>query len=432
MADEKAQSGRIEMSVNGVENHGEGLGKASRRTFLKGAAALAVGSSLARGARGSVARSGRATLAYVGSYSSPQGPEGSRGNGEGIYLFEVDPSTGALTQREVFRNGMNPSWITFNPARTHLYSSNETQTYNGKASGAISAYAIERPTGRLKLLNTVSSEGAGPAYMSIHPSGKYALVANYAAGTVAVIAIGRSGELGLATYVHHDRGAAGAKHASSAPPGSFAISGHGRPHAHMIHADPSGRYVLSTDLGMDKIFVWKFDAEKGTLAPHQSVSLPTGDGPRHFAFHPNGRWVYSAQEEASTLTFFEYDGPSGRLTRQGAVSTLPKGFAGTNFASEIRVSSDGRFVYVGNRLHDSTAFFSIGADGAPTFAGEAWTRGDYPRSFNFDPTGNFLYSCNQRADAITTFHVHRETGGLTFTGRYTPVGTPSCIIFLPL
>ncbi len=405
-------------------------GSASRRSFLKGAAALAVNAPLARAYPEKLHRGGEATFAYVGTYSSPEGPEGIRGNGKGIYLFAVDAATGALAEREVFPNTMNPSWVTFNPAKTHLYCVNETHSYKGQATGSVSAYLIDRSTGRLSLLNTVSSEGSGPAHMSLHPSGKFALVANYAGGTIAVIAIGPKGELGAATFVHHDEGPVGATHATSAPPGSFAISGHHSPHAHMIHADPSGRYVLSTDLGMDKIFVWKFDSNRGTMALHQTVSLPSGDGPRHFAFHPNGRWFYSDEEEASTLTFFEYDAAHGRLRERGAVSALPKGFAGTNFSSEVRVSPDGRFVYVANRLHDSIARFALAADGFPTFAGETWTRGDYPRSFNFDPTGNFVYSCNQRADAVTVFRVHQPTGELTFTGQYVPVGTPASIIFL--
>ena len=161
-----------------------------------------------------------------------------------------------------------------------------------------------------------------------------------------------------------------------------------------------------------------------------SAPLPAGDGPRHFAFHPNGRWLYSLQEEGSTLVTFDYDPTRGKLTLKQTISSLPKGFAGTNFTSEVLVSPDGRFVYAADRLHDSIAFFSIGDTGALTFAGEEWTRGDYPRSFNIDPAGNFLYSCNQRADAIACFRINRQTGGLTFTGQYTPVGTPAIIIFL--
>ena len=407
--------------------------KASRRTFLKSAAALGVsGQALAR-VRGSSSNSiGRRILAYVGTYNSPQGPEGSKGNGQGIYLFQMDPSSGALTPREVIPDASNPSWLAFDPSRTHLYAGEEIFDYKGGSSGSVSAFAIDRATGHLTLLNTVSSEGAGPAHLSVHPSGKYVLVANYAGGTVAVLPIPPNGELGPATDVKHDEGQVGPANATSAPAGSFAISGYDHPHAHMIQADPSGRFVLASDLGLDQIFIWRFDLEKGKLAPHQpaSVALPPGDGPRHFTFHPNGRWMYSLQEEGSTLVLFDYDAASGHLTAKQTISTLLKGFNGTNFTSEVAVSPDGRFVYAANRLHNSIAFFSIDDEGRLTFAGEAWTRGDYPRSFSIDPTGNFLYVCNQRSDVVTTFRINRSTGSLTFTGQYTPVGTPAIIVFL--
>ena len=173
----------------------------------------------------------------------------------------------------------------------------------------------------------------------------------------------------------------------------------------MIEADPSGRFVLAADLGLDQILVWKFDEANGALTPNDppSVALPSGDGPRHFAFHPKGRWFYSLQEEASTVVTFDYDAANGRLRAKQTISTLPRGFAGTNFTSEIAVSPDARFVYVANRLHDSIAWFAIGGDGTLTWGGEEWTRGDYPRSFTIDPTGRFLFSCNQRSDAIVVF-----------------------------
>jgi 6-phosphogluconolactonase len=411
----------------------DSLGKTSRRGFMGGAAALSMaGLAFARARRNQAGAANGPILAYVGTYSSPEGPEGSHGNGQGIYLFEMNPSTGALSQREVFPNGSNPSWLAFDPSRTHLYAANETKTFEGANSGSVSAYSIDRSSGRLTLLNTVSSHGAGPAHLSVHPSGKYVLVANYFGGTVAVLPIISNGSLGQATDVKQDEGQVGPTHAKSGPPGSFAISGHDHTHAHMVHADPSGKFVMSSDLGMDRIFVWKFDVESGKLSPNDpaSVTFPPGDGPRHFIFHPNGRWFYSLQEEASTLVSFDYDAAAGRLAEKQTISSLPKGFAGTNFTSEIRISPDGRFVYAGNRLHDSIAYFSIGKTGTLTFAGEAWTRGDYPRSFAIDPTGNFLYSCNQRGDAVTTFRIDRKTGGLTFTGQYTPVGTPSIIVFL--
>ena len=202
----------------------------------------------------------------------------------------------------------------------------------------------------------------------------------------------------------------------------------------MIQADESGRYVFHADLGLDKIFLWKFEAQQGRLMAHDppAVSLPPGDGPRHFHFHPSGHWFYSIQEEGSTIVLFDYDGTRGRLTARQSISTLPPGFAGSNFCSEILVSADGRFLYAGNRLHDSVGIFAIENDGRLKYVGDEWTRGNYPRSFNFDPSGTFFYCCNQRADNVAAFRVNRETGTLQFTGHYAAVGNPSIIVFLDL
>ena len=393
----------------------------TRRRFIQAASTLA---ALApRAARAQPAS--RRIVAYVGTYSAPAGS----GRGEGIHLLEMDPATGVLTQRDVVKTAANPSWLALDRTRTHLYSANEVAAETG--AGTVSAYSVDRATGRLTLLNSVSSEGAGPAHMSIHPAGKHALVANYGGGTVAVLPIQPDGQLGNATDVKRHQGTTGPARASSAPAGSFAISGHDRPHAHMIESDASGRFVFAADLGLDQIFVWKFDDAKGTLTPNDppSVVLPSGDGPRHFAFHPKGRWFYSLQEEASTVVTFDYDAANGRLSAKQTTSTLPRGFAGTNFTSEIVVSPDARFVYVANRLHDSIAWLSIGVDGTLTWAGEEWTRGDYPRSFTIDPSGRFLFSCNQRSDAIACFRVDAKSGRLTFTGQYTPVGSPAHLVF---
>jgi 6-phosphogluconolactonase len=412
-------------------------GKTSRRGLLTSAAAFALTGvvtrpALARARQDRASSANKSILAYVGTYSSPQGPEGSTGNGGGIYLFQMNPSTGALSQREVFSDSSNPSWLALDPSRTHLYAANEVSNFENTNSGSVSAFSIDRASGHLALLNTVSSQGAGPAHLSVHPSGKHVLVANYEGGNVAVLPIQPNGALGSPADVKQDKGTVGPARATSAPGGSFAISGHDRPHAHMVQADPTGRFVLASDLGLDQILIWKFDVQSGTLGAHEPAAtpLPPGDGPRHFAFHPNGRWLYSLQEEASTLVWFDYDAVRGRLTARQTVSSLPKGFAGTNFPSEVAVSPDGKFVYAANRVYDSIAFFSIGKAGTLRFAGEAWTRGDYPRSFGIDPAGNFLYSCNQKSDAITTFRIDRETGSLTFTGQFTPVGTPAIIVFL--
>jgi 6-phosphogluconolactonase (cycloisomerase 2 family) len=356
------------------------------------------------------------------------------GNGRGIHSFRVDRDTGAMTPAGVHEMGTSPSCLALNAAGTHLYSANETDRAGDGKQGTVSAFAVSRSDGRLTPLNTVRSGGAGPTYVSVHPSGRFVLAANYFGGSVAVLPVLADGRLGDATDVKHDTGQIGPTQATHAPPGSFAVSGHDRTHAHMIQADAAGRFVLHADLGLDRIFVWKFDGQTGALTPNDphEVALPSGDGPRHFHFHPNGRWLYSVQEEGSTIVVFDYDGTAGRLSPRQTVSTLPPGFAGSNFCSEILVASDGKFVYAGNRLHDSIAAFSVGPNGDLSFVGEEWTRGDYPRSFAFDPAGRFFYCCNQRGDNVAVFRVDRQTGGLKFTGHYTPVGNPSSIVFLDL
>jgi len=379
-------------------------------------------------------------IAYVGTFSSPLQDvlptqvDLPPGNGRGIHLFQVNRTTGAMTPSGTYELGTSPSCLTLSADGTRLYSANETDRIGEGQQGTVSAFSINRSDGTLTMISTVPSGGAGPTYVSMHPSGKYLLVANYFGGSVAVLPIGENGGLGTATDIKADSGRIGPTKASNGPPGSFAFSGHDRTHAHMIQADPSGRFVLHVDLGLDQIFVWKFDDKQGKLSandPH-AISLPAGDGPRHFYFHPNGRWFYSIQEEGSTVVLFEYDPSRGQLTPRQTISTLPSGFAGSNFCSEILVSDDGKFVYAGNRLHDSIAIFSIGPSGELTYINEEWTRGNYPRSFQFDPTGQFLYCCNQRADNVTVFKVNRDSGGLEFTGHYAAVGNPSHVVFLDL
>jgi len=413
----------------------------SRRAFLKASSALTAASPLLTGQLQAQSAAAKGPLmAYVGTFSSPLRDmlptqvDLPPGNGRGIHLFQVNRTTGALTPSGVYELGTSPSCLALNLAGTHLYSANETDRVGDAKEGTVSAFAINRADGQLKLLNTVRSGGAGPTYVSLHPSGRFLLVANYFGGSVAVLPILADGRLGEASDVKNDAGKIGPTKATHAPPGSFAFSGHDRTHAHMIEADRSGRFVLHVDLGLDQIFVWKFDAQKGVLTPNDppAISLPPGDGPRHFHFHPNGRWFYSIQEEGSTVVLFDYDPATGRLTARQSISTLPPGFAGSNFCSEILVSADGRFVYAGNRLHDSIGIFSVGKNGELTYLGEEWTRGNYPRSFNFDPTGQFLYCCNQRGDNLAVFRVDKQTGGLKFTGHYSAVGNPSIIVFLDL
>ena len=295
----------------------------SRRSFFKTSVALAGTSALLDGVlRAEPKEAAGPLLAYVGTFSSPLRDvlptqvDLPPGNGRGIHIFKVDRATGALTPAGVHEMGTSPSCLAANAAGTRLYSANETDRVGKDKEGTVSAFAIDRADGTLKPLNTVRSGGAGPTYVSVHPSGRFVLVANYFGGSVAVLPVLEDGRLGDATDVKADDGKLGPTKAANAPKGSFAVSGHDRTHAHMIQADPAGRFVLHVDLGLDKIFVWKFDAKKGTLAANDppAVSLPPGDGPRHFHFHPNGKWLYSVQEEGSTVVLFDYDADTGRLT----------------------------------------------------------------------------------------------------------------------
>jgi 6-phosphogluconolactonase (cycloisomerase 2 family) len=416
----------------------------SRRSFLKAGAAVAGATSLMPAMRpADAAEEAGPLFAYVGTFSSPLRDvrptqvDLPPGNGRGIHIFRVNRETGALTPAGIYEMTTSPSCLAVDKSGTHLYSTNETDRMGEYKEGTLSAFAIDRGTGKLNPLNTVGSGSAGPTYASIHPSGRFLLVANYFGGSIAVVTILEDGRLGPAASQMY-AGKLGPTRSANAPPGSFAFSGHDGNHAHMIQADPSGRFVLSTDLGLDTLFIWKFG--DGRLDPLElngpwHVPLPPGDGPRHFAFHPglqpNGiRWLYSIQEEASNIVLFDFDSTTGRLKARQTISTLPPAFTGSNFCSEILVSPDGRFVYAGNRLHDSVAIFAVGKDGTLSYVGEEWTRGDYPRSFNFDPSGRFFYCCNQRADNVTVFRVDRQTGGLQFTGQYVPIGNPSSIVFV--
>src|SRR3954454_16755505 len=324
--------------------------KPSRRSFLKTTAALAGMSPMTALLGQRPAPAGGPLVAYVGTFSSPLRDtlptqvDLPPGNGRGIHLFGVDRASGALKPSGVVEMGTSPSCLALNSARTRLYSANETDRVGDDKQGSISAFSVNRTDGRLERLNTVRSGGAGPTYISEHPGGRHLLVANYFGGSVAVLPILADGRLGEPSDVKVDAGSIGPARATHAPLGSFAVSGHDRTHAHMIQSDPSGRFVLHADLGLDKIFVWRFDDQHGVLTANDppSVSLPPGDGPRHFQFHPNGGWLYSIQEEGSTVVLFDYDAENGRLASRQTISTLPSKYAGSNFCSGILVSADGK------------------------------------------------------------------------------------------
>ena len=406
----------------------------SRRDLLKGALALTVAASVPEvfGQQPTGAPSGTVWL-YVGTYTA------SGGNGNGIYLFQQDLSTGELTLLRVVApplpaSGLNPStaspsWLALDPTRTHLYAGNEYGP-----PGAVSAYSINRLSGDLTLLNGQPTLGA-PAHVSVDQLGKYLFCAEYSGGYFEVFPILANGSLGAAVFQQQDIGNIGTHNASNGPPGSFAFSAHEGPngHPHQLETDPSNQWVLGTDTGQDRIYIWKLT--QGGIPPLTPAAIPfattpSGDGPRRFAFHPNGVWMYSIQEEASTIMFWTFNRATGALSPEQIIPSVPPGFAGTSFASEIRVSADGDFVYGANRLNDTICLFKIGGDGRLTQQSQASTLGDYPRTFAIDPSGRFVVIGNQRADNITTFSVKPGNGTLKFIGNYTPVGSPAAIVYL--
>jgi len=401
----------------------------ARRTALSGVVAAAAATALPAAAQRRRTAVGGGVHAYVGGYTSASKPPG---HGEGIALLRMDPRTGALTPVKVFPSA-SPSWLAFDPHRRFVYAVNEVDDFNGGKTGGVTAFGIERASGELTQINAVSSEGAGPAHCSVHPSGRFVFVANYGSGNVAVLPVQQNGGVGTAVDVQGDQGPDGAPRPAEGPPGNFSISDHGNgPHAHMIAADPSGKFVIVNDLGLDRTFFWRIDEQSGKLTPNDPAFIPAasaGAGPRHFAFHPNGRVFYNLYEEASQLVVYDWNPQNAAVTLKQKTSTLP-GYVGTSFASEIVVTPNGRFIYTANRLRNTIAIFAVVADGRVRWLGEEWTRGDYPRNIALDPSGRFMYACNHRSDNVTVFRVNPTRGSLAFANLYVPVGSPAIITFL--
>ncbi len=348
-------------------------------------------------------------------------------NGEGVYRFQVDTKTGALSNKTLVNELPNAAQLTAAKDGKTLYVASEAE------KGVIAALRVGED-GNLTELNQVSSGGAGPVYLSLTPDGRYLLVANYISGSIAVLPVKEDGSLSEASDTRQDEGQPGAAKPEAAVEGSFAISDHNGPHAHMIGADPSGKFVFSTDLGLDRIYQYRFDNKTGKLTPNDPPFIAAsskGAGPRHFVFTPAGDGLWLINEESSTLTYYQLDTAKGTLTAGKTVSALPKGYKGTSFAAGLVLSHDGKQLYVANRLHNSIAHFTVSANGTLTHQDDIWTRGDYPRTLTLDNNGRYLYAMNQRSDNITRFSVAPQDGKLTFIEDYVAAGSPSQLIFTP-
>ena len=392
----------------------------TRRAFL-GRTAAALAYPVARDAAALAAGPSGFFYAYVGTYTP---------NGGGIYLFRVDRATAALLQMQVVDDIRNPSWLALNPAQTRLYAISEIDNYQGAHEGAVVTYAIDPTSMQLTRLSAVGSSGTLPAHVSVHPSGKFVFVANYGGGNVAVFPVAADGTLGPASDVRPSVGPRHHARAIDDPPGQFAVSDHDGPHLHMVAADPTGQFVIANDAGLDLTLIWRLDAQGGRLLPAEAPVLvaPPGSAPRHFVFHPSGKFFYNLYEHDARVVVYDYDGSRGAMRLKQSVSTLPPHFAGSNLASGIVVSPNGRFLYVGNRLHSSVAIFAIAEDGQLRTAYETWTHADSPRSIAMDPSGEIMFSCNQRSDSLTSFRINPASGALAFTGRFEAVGSPAVMV----
>lgn len=354
---------------------------------------------------------------YIGTYAG--------GGGEGVYLCEFGPKSGALSLVGLVGlvgKAKNPSFLTMHPGGGFLYAVSEVDDYATTGGGAVAAFAVNPDDGRLTPLNHQSSGGRNPCHVSLDRESTNALVANYSSGSASVIPIADDGTLNApsATVQHHG---------SSVNPDRQE-----GPHAHAINVSPDNRFAFVADLGLDKLLIYKFDAATGTLTPNDPphASLAPGAGPRHFAFHPNGKFAYVLNELASTVTAFAYDAEQGALDERQTLTTLPADFNGPNTTAEVQVHPSGKFLYGSNRGHDSIAMFAIDpATGRLTALGQHPCGGKTPRNFSIDPAGAFLLAANQDSNTIVVHRIDPATGRLTATDHKVAVPSPVCVKFAP-
>jgi 6-phosphogluconolactonase len=349
---------------------------------------------------------------YIGTYTGPQS--------KGIYLVSLDPQTGQFGKPTLAGEAKNPSFLGLHPNGRFLYATSEIGDFNGKKTGAVAAFAIDPATLQLTLLNLQPSGGGGPCYVRVDPSGKFALVANYGQGSVSSLPIQDDGSLSeLASNVQHEGKSVDPKRQK-------------KPYAHSINPDPTGRFALACDLGVDKVFVYRIGPTgKLDVNDPPSGSVPPGGGPRHLTFDPAGKFVYVINEMGNTITAFAWDAAQGALTEVQTIGTLPDGFNGENSTAEVAMHPSGKFLYGSNRGHDSIAVFSIDtATGKLTAKGHTSTHGKNPRHFAVDLTGRFLIAANQDSNNLVAFWIDAQTGELSPTGSTVQVQSPVCVRFV--
>lgn len=331
---------------------------------------------------------------FFGAYTTWSG--GAQGIGIGAY----DPANGQLTSTGVIKGVVNPSFVIESRDGRFLYAVNET------SDGGVTA--IDART--LKVINKQPTGGADPCHLTLDPSGKYLITADYSSGSLSVFPLRADGGIGARTQL--------LKHKGSGPDPDRQKG----PHAHQILFDPAGRYALAVDLGADAVFVYTFTG--GKLTAHSTAKLKAGAGPRHLAFHPNGKTAYVVNELDSTIASCAY--ADGKLTPGQVLKTVPPATVG-NYPAEVLVSGDGRFVYMSNRGHDSVAQFAVEGAGL-SLVGHTPVGGKHPRHIILDPSGKFLFAANQNSNLVTSFAVDQASGRLTPTGTPLKTQIPVCVL----
>ncbi len=352
--------------------------------------------------------------AYVGTYTG--------GKSEGIYTFEFNAGTGSATKAELAGKTENPSFVAIHPGGKWLYAVSEVSDFRGEKAGAISAFAIDKDSGKLTLLNQQSAKGTVTCHLVVDKGGKFVLAANYGSGSVCSLPIRDDGSLGEAVSFIQHTGSSVNKQRQEGP------------HAHSINLDAANRFAVVGDLGLDKVLVYRFDPVSGKLTPNDPpfTKVAPGAGPRHFAFHPSGKFGYVINEIQLTVTAFDYDADQGTLQEIQTITTLPGPVQPGFSTAEVVAHASGKFLYGSNRGHHSIAMFTIDQNtGRLTAVGHESTRGETPRNFAIDPTGTYLFAENQGTDTIVVFRIDPETGRLSATDTVIDVPSPVCLRMMP-
>jgi 6-phosphogluconolactonase len=352
-------------------------------------------------------------LVYIGTYTE----HGSKG----IYAYRFDAQTGQATALGLAAESVQPSFLTTDASGHFLYAVNEIESYEGQATGAVSAFAIDAASGKLSLLNQVSSRDGGPAHIALDRSGKYALVSNYTRGSVAVFPVLKDGRLGEASAFVQHHGVGLDKERQE------------QPHAHAVVMSADNRFAMVADLGLDQVFAYPFDSPKGALGHSLHITkTKAGAGPRHLVFNSEGTLLYVINELQSSVTTYAYDAANGGLRELSTISTLPDGFSDPAAAAEIVLHPSGKFLYASNRGPDSIAVFSVSADGSLRLVEFVPVEGKTPRNFAIDPTGSWLLVGDQESDKVVVFRINKKTGRLTSTGQVLQISSPACVTLVSL